>query len=195
MQKAKCLPVPNKYILNNFTSCKFYQTSADSTVHVLSLSGFCPDFPENRVRCLSAVWMFCQVTWLRYLSVSILSGFCPELCKKCCPSSVCPDFSCLDSVRCSDSVRILEKKTVCCLSVRPEKNETELSGPLLSMPADVWVLLCLCPSKFHRLKTDRVSVRDSRTYRWLILDESLAQNLTLEEALKRWPIVIYIFKT
>ena len=31
------------------------QTSADSTVRVLSLSRFCPDFPENRVRCLSDV--------------------------------------------------------------------------------------------------------------------------------------------
>ena len=32
------------------------QTPADSTVRVLSLSRFCPDFPENRVRCLSVVW-------------------------------------------------------------------------------------------------------------------------------------------
>ena len=30
------------------------QTSADSTIRVLSLSRFCPDFPENRVR-----WIFC----------------------------------------------------------------------------------------------------------------------------------------
>ena len=31
------------------------QTSADSTVRILPLSRFYPDFPENRVRCLSAV--------------------------------------------------------------------------------------------------------------------------------------------
>ena len=31
------------------------EASADSTVRVLSLSHFCPDFSENRVRCLSAV--------------------------------------------------------------------------------------------------------------------------------------------
>ena len=31
------------------------QASADRTVRVLSLSHFCPDFPENRVCCLSAI--------------------------------------------------------------------------------------------------------------------------------------------
>ena len=57
----------------------------------LSVSRFCPDFPENPVRCLS--------------TVRILSGFCP-------------DSVCLDSVRCPDSVRISRKKAVRCLSVR-----------------------------------------------------------------------------
>ena len=64
------------------------QTSADSTVRVLSVSRFCPDFPENPVRCLSAV--------------RILSGF---------------------------SVRYL--------SVRPDKDKTELSGLSLSLSADI----------------------------------------------------------
>ena len=40
------------------------QTSADSTVRVLSLSRFFPDLPESRVRCLS----------VRILSVSVLSA-------------------------------------------------------------------------------------------------------------------------
>ena len=38
--------------------------SADSIVHVLSLSGFCPDFCKKTVQCLS----------VRILSVSILSA-------------------------------------------------------------------------------------------------------------------------
>ena len=56
----------------------------------LSVSRFCPDFPENPVRCLSAV--------------RILFGF---------------------------SVR--------CLSFRPDRDKTELSGLSLSSSADVWL--------------------------------------------------------
>ena len=53
------------------------QTSAESAVRVLSWSRFYPDFPENRVRCLSAV--------------RILSGiFEKSFFKKRCPLSVCP---------------------------------------------------------------------------------------------------------
>ena len=55
-----------------------HQTSADSTVRVLSLSRFCPDFPENRVRCLSAVRVLSgfsvRCLSVRILSVSILSA-------------------------------------------------------------------------------------------------------------------------
>ena len=36
----------------------FNQTSAESTVRVLSLSRFCP---ENRVRCLSAVQILSEI--------------------------------------------------------------------------------------------------------------------------------------
>ena len=54
------------------------QTSVDSTVRVLSLSRFCPDFPENRVRCLSAVRILSgftvQCLSVRTLSVLILSA-------------------------------------------------------------------------------------------------------------------------
>ena len=46
------------------------QTSADSTVRVLSLSRYCPDFPENRVRCLSAVLILCK---------NSLSDFCLDI--------------------------------------------------------------------------------------------------------------------
>ena len=54
--------------------------------------------------------------------------------------SVCPDFFCLDSVRCLDSLRILEKKAVRYLSVWPDKGETELSGFSLFLSADVcWI--------------------------------------------------------
>ena len=47
------------------------------------LVSFCPDFPENRVRCLSAV---------RILSGSFLSRFSPlsGFSKRSCPLSVCP---------------------------------------------------------------------------------------------------------
>ena len=69
------------------------QTSADSTVRVLPLSRFCPDFPENHVRCLSAVRIFC-------------------------PVSVCPDSVCLGFVSCPDSVRIFRKIAVRCLFAR-----------------------------------------------------------------------------
>ena len=58
-----------------------WQTSADSTVRVLSLSRFCPDFPENRVRSLSAIWILSgfsvRCLSVRILSVSILSIRCP----------------------------------------------------------------------------------------------------------------------
>ena len=47
------------------------QTSADSTVRVLSVSRFCPDFPENPVRCLSAVRILSEFS-VRCLSVRIL---------------------------------------------------------------------------------------------------------------------------
>ena len=50
--------------------------------------------------------------------------------------SVCPDFS----VLILSAVRILsrfKKKAVRCLSVRPDKDETELSGLPLHLSADV----------------------------------------------------------
>ena len=75
------------------------QTSADSTVRVMSLSRLSSDFPKNPVRCLSAVHIFCQVP------------VCSDFVRKCvrnsrkkqsvvCLSgrtrtrqrSVCPDF-------------------------------------------------------------------------------------------------------
>ena len=60
-----------------FRSCN--QTSADSTVRVLSVSRFCLDFPENPVCCLSAVRILSRFSVrclsVRILSVSILSGF------------------------------------------------------------------------------------------------------------------------
>ena len=51
---------------------------------------------------------------------------------------LCPNFVYLDSVRCPDSVRNFRKNAVRCLSVRPDKGETELSGLSLSLSADVW---------------------------------------------------------
>ena len=93
---------------------------------VRPLSGFCQDFLSGV--CLSGFCLsrFCP-----------LSGFCPEFCKKSCPMSVCPDSVCLDSVRCPDFVRISGKNSVRCLSVRPDKDKTELSGFSLSLSADV----------------------------------------------------------
>ena len=89
------------------------QTSADSTVRVLSVSRFCPDFPENPVRCLSAVRILSgfsvRCLSVRILSVSILSavrilsgflenklsGVCLSgsyLSRFCQLSGFCPDF-------------------------------------------------------------------------------------------------------
>ena len=48
---------------------------------------------------------------------------------------VCLSILCLDPVWCLDSARILE--TVCCLFVRSDKDEAELSGLSLSLFADV----------------------------------------------------------
>ena len=47
---------------------------------------------------------------------------------------VCLSILCLDPVWCLDSARILE--TVCCLFVRSDKDEAELSGLSLSFSAD-----------------------------------------------------------
>ena len=57
------------------------QTSTDSTVRVLSLSRFRPDFPENRVRCLSPVRIPSEFS-VRFLSVRILSV---RIMEKSCP--------------------------------------------------------------------------------------------------------------
>ena len=71
----------------NGPSWSTVQTSADSTVHVLSLSRFCPDLPENRVRCLSAV-RFQSGFSVRCLSIRILS----VLSRSCPPSGFRQDF-------------------------------------------------------------------------------------------------------
>ena len=96
------------------------QTSVDSTVRVLSLSRFCPDFPENRVRCLSAVRILSgfavRCLSVRILSVSILSavrilsGFLEKTLSGACLSG----FLCLNPVRCRDFL-----KKGCPLSVCP----------------------------------------------------------------------------
>ena len=58
------------------------QTSVDSTVRVLSLSRFRPDFPENRARCLPAVRIFYAVA-VRILFKNYLSGFCLDISSIC----------------------------------------------------------------------------------------------------------------
>ena len=69
------------------------QTSADSTVRVSFLSRFSGKSCPVSIGCLD---------YARIL----------------CPVSVCPDFVCLISVRCPDSVRSFVKKPIRCLSVR-----------------------------------------------------------------------------
>ena len=118
-------------------------------------------------------WQICPVS-VRYPdSVRILCpvSVCPDsVCldsvrcqdsvrifrKKSFPVSVCPDSVCLDSVRCPDFVRISQKNSVRCLSVRPDKDKTELSGLSLSLSADVWRGVFLRKSnqiKCQRFKT------------------------------------------
>ena len=74
--------------------------------------------------------------WGRRRSTA-LSVSCPCLV----PVSVCPDFSGFDSVCCPESGfrPDFRKKNVLCLSVRPDKDETEISGLSVSLSADVWV--------------------------------------------------------
>ena len=107
----------------NFTFVWIFQTDLSG---VCLLSGLCPDSLSGV--CLSGFCLsrFCPV-----------SGFCPDFSKKDFPVSICPDFVCLDSVRCQDFVRIFEKNAVRCLSVRADKDETALSGFSLSLSADV----------------------------------------------------------
>ena len=69
--------------------------------------------------------------------------------------SVCPDSVCLDSVRCPDFVRIFKKNSVRCLSVRPDRDKTELSGLSLSLSADVCHEVCY---KLHVIVLHEVCV-------------------------------------
>ena len=95
MQKAKCLPVPNKYILNNFTSCKIYQTSADRTVHVLSMSCPCLVFVRIFRKIVSDVCLLSGIQDSGY-SVRLLdSGIClSRLYGRKRTRQSCPDFYC-----------------------------------------------------------------------------------------------------
>ena len=106
---------------------------------VCPLSGLCPDSLSGV--CLSGFCLsrFCP-----------LSGFCPDFRKKDCPMSFCPDFVCLDSVRCPDFVRNFRKNAVRCLSVRPDKDETELSGFSVSLSADVCLVTWLIGVSYFR---------------------------------------------
>ena len=69
--------------------------------------------------CLIFVRIFRKIVSV----VCLLSGFCPDVLKKCCPISVCSDFACPDSVQFPESVRILEKKPVRCLSFWLDEDE------------------------------------------------------------------------
>ena len=84
-------------------------------------AGFYQDFCPVSVSNLSGVSAVrrppCPLSGVSAVRQCPLSGLCPEFHKKCCPMSVWLDFSCLDAVRCPDSVRILEKS--CPLSVCP----------------------------------------------------------------------------
>ena len=84
------------------------QTSAESTVRVLSVSGFCPDFPENPVRCPDSVRILRKkAAWclsVRIFSTSILSavgilsGFLENRLSGVCPSGLCSKIVCQVSV-------------------------------------------------------------------------------------------------
>ena len=68
-----------------------------------------------------------------------MSGRKADVGEHHCPCPVLVSFlSGISGKSCPDSVRILEKKAVRCLSVRSGKGETELAGFSLSLSADVW---------------------------------------------------------
>ena len=108
------------------------QTSADSAGRVLSLSRLCPDFPENRVRCLSAVRILpgfsVRCLSVRILSVSILLAVRIQLgILKKMLMSVCPKFSGLNSVRCPE----LKKS---CTAGQGRNRLSELALSLSAVP-------------------------------------------------------------
>ena len=81
----------------------------------------------------------------------VLVSFLSDLSGKSCPVSVwcldsvwifCSDSICLDSARFPDSVRNCMKNANQCLSVRPDKDDTEPSGVALSLSADVCSTCC-----------------------------------------------------
>ena len=122
---------------------------------ICPVSGFCPDSLSGV--CLSGYCLsrFCP-----------LSGFCPEFRKKRCPVSVCPDSVYLDSVRCPYSVRNFRKNAVRCLSVRPDKDKTELSGLSVSLSADVCWTLCRRDSHLEFLSA----------IEWIEIDQSMVEH-------------------
>ena len=101
--------VSNKVNFELANDCRRRNQTADSTVHVLSLSlsrkscpvpVCCPDF-------LSGVFLF---------GFCPPSEFCPDFCKEDCPMSFCSDFDSLDSVRHfrKNAVRCLDRTRQSC---------------------------------------------------------------------------------
>ena len=104
--------------------------------------------PARRWRTVLSVSCLCLVfvrIFRKIMSGVCLSRFWQPV--EDCPMSFCPHFVCLDSVR------NFRKNAVCCLSVRPDKDETELSGLPVSLSADVWYQHELVPSEIGRLCT------------------------------------------
>ena len=83
----------------------------------------------------SIQWLSVVGIFLTDLSgVCPVSGFCPDSLSGVCLSGFCLSRFCPVSGFCPD----FQKNSVRCLSVRPDKDKTELPGLSLSLSADVW---------------------------------------------------------
>lgn len=109
----------------HFKDTRRQRTSLSVSYLVVS---FLSGFPENPVRCLLSGFCPCFLSGVCLSRFCRLSGFGPDLCKKDCPISICPDFRsrfCPLSGFCPDFPK---KLSAVCQSRRPDKDRTELSG-------------------------------------------------------------------
>ena len=99
----------------HFKDTRRQRTSLSVSYLVVS---FLSGFPENHDRCLLSGFCPCFLSGVCLSRFCRLSGFRPDMCKKDCPISICPDVRspfCPLSGFCLD----ISKKTVRCLSVPP----------------------------------------------------------------------------
>ena len=121
------------FSVNNWPMKRNFQPQ--KLTHKIKFQKFSPDATfEQSQKKFQGIWKIenSKIAWAdvggQRCPCPFRVSFYPGFSVKSCPMSVC----------CPDSVRILDKKAVRCLSARPNKDETELSGPSLSLSTDVY---------------------------------------------------------